>query len=669
MSLSGAAMELFAKLSLDSKDFDEGLSQAKEKASGFGSMLSTGLKVAAGIGTAAFSAAGVAVKNLTDQAVSSYASFEQLEGGVKKLYGTAADEMMGYAEKAYQTSGMSANQYMETATSFSAAMIKSLDGDVSEAAKMTDIAMRAMSDNVNTFGTDMEAVSNAFMGLSRNNYMMIDNLKLGYAGTAQGMMELINDSGVLGRTLTDTSELADVGFANMVKAIEEVQKQQNIAGTTAREAMTTIEGSANATKAAWENVITSLGRDDGAKLSEAFEGLINSIFGESEGEGLLNQLIPRIQTVLEGIGGLILRAAPFITEKIPELFNQIVPVFINVTWDTVSTIAGALPSMFSTLGDFLFTEGMNLLHTLSEGVQEGIPTFLEQALPMLLSFTENLRENFGTLVDAGLELVLSLAKGLVDALPTLIEYVPQIITNIAGLINDNMPKILQTGLEIIITLGKGIIDNIPVIIENMDKIVEAIFAVIQAVNWLDLGSKIVKLIGNGIKALFSLPVDIFKNIGKNIYNTFKSGFSWSGLGRSVIDGIVSGIRGVGHVIKDTLLGFARDAWKGVKSFFGIASPSKLMRDTIGKFIPAGMAEGIEENSDSVAKAMSDLSDLTTSSFDLGAPNFGISGTGGLTAGNITINVYGAEGQDVRELAEEVGRILTDQELRRRASYA
>ena len=667
MSLSGAAMELFAKLSLDSKDFDEGLSQAKEKASGFGSMLSTGLKVAAGIGTAAFSAAGVAVKNLTDQAVSSYASFEQLEGGVKKLYGTAADELMGYAQKAYQTSGMSANQYMETATSCSAAMIKSLDGDVSEAAKMTDIAMRAMSDNINTFGTDAEAVSNAFMGLSRNNYMMIDNLKLGYAGTAQGMMELINDSGVLGKTLTDTSELANVGFANMVKAIEEVQKQQNIAGTTAREAMTTIEGSATATKAAWENVITAMGRGEG--LSDAFDGLVTSIFGEKEGEGLLNQIIPRIETTLSSIGDFLVTAAPLITEKIPDLIEAIVPSFLSATMNMVSAIGTALPDVFSSLMDIIMTEGLNLIRSLSEGLKTGVPEFLSNILPMLVSFTGELRQNFGEIVNAGIDLILSLVEGLVAGLPDLIKYVPEIVINIAGLINDNMPKILQAGLEIIITLGKGIIDNIPVIIENMGKIVEAIFAVIQAVNWLDLGSKVVQLIGKGIKALFSLPVNIFKDIGKNVFNTFKNGFSWGDLGRAVIDGIVSGIKGAGRAIGDTLMGFARDAWSSVKKFFGIASPSKLMRDTIGKFIPAGMAEGIEENSDSVAKAMSDLSDLTMGSFDLGTPNFGISGTGGLTAGNITINVYGAEGQDVRELAEEVGRILTDQELRRRASYA
>ena len=667
MSLLGNALELVAKLSLDSSDYDEKLNSASNEANGFASKLSTGLKVAAGLGLAAFSTAGFVVKNVTEQAVNSYASFEQLEGGVKKLYQGAADELMGYAQKAYQTAGMSANKYMETATSFSAALIKSLDGDVSEAAKVTDIAMKAMSDNINTFGTDAEAVSNAFMGLSRNNYMMLDNLKLGYAGTAQGMMELINTSGVLGRTLTDTSELADVGFANMVKAIEEIQRQQNIAGTTAREAMITIEGASAATKAAWENVITAIGRGEG--LEDAFDGLLSAVFGENEGEGLLNQIIPRIETTLKSVGTFIAKGAPLIVEKIPELIESIVPAFIESAGQLVTTIGNALPDIIGSLGKIFMAEGLGLIRGLSDGLKTGIPEFLSNALPMLVSFTGEFRENFGTIVDAGIDLILSLVEGLVEGLPDLIKYVPEIIINIAGVINDNMPKILQAGLDIILMLGKGIIDNIPVIIENMGKIVEAIFAVIQAINWLNLGKSVIELIGKGFSALAQAPVNIIRNIGRNVLDVFKNGFSWSGLGRSVIDGIVSGIRGAGSAIADTLMGLARSAFNSVKRFFGIASPSKLMRDAIGKFIPLGLAEGIEDEEDSVVQAMRGLSDLATDSFNFQAPAFDSGASNAFNAGGVTINVYGAEGQSATEIAEEVERILTDRELRRRASYA
>ena len=644
-------LDLFATLRLDSSQYEDGLNDASNKAKSIGSAVSTGFKVTAGVTAAAFSTAGVAVANLTKQAVSSYAQFEQLEGGVQKLYGSAADELMGYAKNAFATSGMSMNQYMETATSFSAALVSSLEGDVSEAAKITDVAMRAISDNVNVFGSDFSSVQTAFQGFAKQNYTMLDNLKLGYGGTKEEMERLIDDANEYRASIGQTSDLTIDSFSDVVQAIQSVQEKQNIAGTTASEAMRTIEGSATATKAAWDNVITAVGRGEG--LSEAFDALTTSIFGKADGEGLLNQVIPRIETALSGVGDFIAKGAPFIVAKIPELFTAILPAFLQATTDMVSNIAGVLPDAFSTLFDFVFTEGINLLNGLAEGVQAGLPVFLEQALPMLLSFTENLRSNFGTLVDAGLELIVSLANGLIAALPTLIEYVPQIVTNIAGLINDNAPKLIETAFNLIIALGQGLINSIPVIIANAGNIITAIVSVFQAFNWVDLGSKAVQMISDGIRALVSMPGEIFRNIGQNIINVFKNGFSWSGLGKAIIDGIVSGIKGAGRAIGDTLMGFAKDAWSSVKKFFGIASPSKLMRDTIGKFIPAGMAEGIEENSDSVAKAMSDLSDLTTSSFDLGTPNFGISGTGGPTTRNITINVYGAEGQDVEELADIV----------------
>lgn len=654
MSLSANLLKLVAKLTVDSSDYDFELKKSADKAHDWGSKLSTGLKVAAGVGTAAFSAMAVAVKNVTEQAVNSYASFEQLEGGVKKLYGSAADELMGYAEKAYQTSGMSMNQYMESATSFSAALIKSLDGDVSQAAKITDMAMRAMSDNVNTFGTDMESVQNAFMGLSRQNYTMIDNLKLGYSGSAQGMLELINDSGVLNEKLESTSDLADVGFATMIEAIEKVQEAQNIAGTTAKEAMTTIEGASAATKAAWENVITSIGRGEG--IEDAFKGLTNSIFGEKEGEGLLNQIIPRIEETLKGIGDFIVTAAPLIIEKIPQLIHELLPAFVSTTLTLVKTLGEALPGILSSLSDIIMTEGINLLKNLADGLRSGLPEFLSNVLPMLASFTEELRNNSGPIIDAGIEVIMALVDGLIAGLPYLIEYTPDIIINIAGLIIDNLPKILEAGVKIIIALVEGIIQSTPIIIESFGKIVEAIFSAIQAVDWLNLGSEIIRLIGSGLSALASIPVNIIKNIGKNVVDTFKNGFSWSGLGRSIIDGIVAGIRGAGDAIKNILMGLARNAWKGVKDFFGISSPSKLMRDTIGKFIPLGMAEGIEKNSDSVLKAMNGLSDLATDSFE-GMNYSSGEGVNSSKVVNITLNAYGAPGQDTREFAEQVASII------------
>lgn len=667
MSLSANLLKLVAKLTVDSSEYDFELKKSADKAHDWGSKLSTGLKVAAGVGTAAFSAMAVAVKNVTEQAVNNYASFEQLEGGVKKLYGSAADELMGYAEKAYQTSGMSANRYMEQATTFSAALINALDGDTSAAAKQTDVAMRAISDNWNTFGGDIQNVENAYAGFARGQFNMLDNLKLGYSGTKQGMQDLIDDANEYAKANGMAADLSIDNFSDIVTAIDLVQQKQGIAGTTAKEAATTIEGSLNMTKAAWENVITSLGRGEG--IEDAFKGLTNSIFGEKEGEGLLNQIIPRIEETLKGVGDFIVTASPLIIEKIPELIDQLLPAFVSTVSTLVKTLGEALPGILSSLSDIIMTEGINLLKNLADGLRSGLPEFLKNVLPMLVSFTEELRNNFGQIIDAGIEVIMALVDGLIAGLPYLIEYIPEIIINIAGLINDNMPKILEAGVKIIIALVEGIIQSMPIIIENFGKIVEAIFSVIQAVNWINLGSEIIRLIGSGLSALASTPVNIIKNIGQNVVDTFKNGFSWSGLGRSIIDGIVAGIRGAGDAIKNILMNLAKSAWKGVKDFFGIASPSKLMRDTIGKFIPLGMAEGIEDEEDSVVQAMRGLSDLATDSFNFQAPTFDSGASNGFNAGGVTINVYGAEGQSAIEIAEEVGRILTDNELRRRASYA
>ena len=664
--MGGAVLELFAKLGMDTSEYDKGLEDAKGKGNKFASFLG-GIGKA---GAAAFTAVGAATVAMGKQAVDAYANYEQLWGGVQKLYGEAAETVKENAEKAYMTTNMSMNEYMQTATQFSAALTKSLNGDVQESARITDIAMRAISDNINTFGSDAEFVTNAFMGLSRENYTMIDNLKLGYAGTKQGMLELINDSGVLGYTLTNTSQLAEVGFANMVLAIEEVQKQQHVAGTTAEEAMFTIEGSAKATKSAWENVITAIGKGEG--LSSALDDLTTAVFGNGEkGSGFLANIIPRIQKTMESIGEFAVQAGPLLAEKIPEVLSAIVPA----VFETITQLTASMSQfIFEKLPEFL-AMGVEMINSLAEGLAEGIPALLETALPTLLSFAESLRENMGLIVDAGLNLIVNLAQGLVNALPNLIRYVPLIVTNIAGIINDNMPKIFKTAVEIIVMLGKGIIDSIPIIIENFGNIVEAIFSVIQAVNWLALGSKVVKLIADGVKALFNLPIDIFKNIGKNIVETFRGGFKWADLGKGIIDGIVSGIKNFGGAIKDSLMGMVKSAWNGVKSFFGIRSPSKLMRDTVGKWIPLGIAEGIEDAADSVYNEMEDLGDGTVDAYNTDFDDIfstkvsGKPDAGTINYGGLTFNIYGAEGQSPEEIAMAVRDIIVDEEERNNVVYA
>lgn len=645
-SAGGPVLEFFAKLGMDSKEYDQGLKNAEKNAKGFGETFKTALSTAAKVGVAAFGIASTAVVKFGKEAVSSYAEYEQLVGGVQKLYGNAGKSLSEYAqsigktnaeayrewqdlenaqntviknaEQAYLTSGMSMNEYMETATSFSAALIKSLGGDTQKAAEVTDIAMRAMSDNVNTFGSNAEAVSNAFMGLSRQNYMMIDNLKLGYAGTAQGMMELINDSGVLNEKLTDTKQLAEVGFDTMIMAIQKVQEQQGIAGTTAREAMFTIEGSANATKAAWQNVITTIAKGEG--LGTAIDNLSKAIFGDSGGGGLLNNLIPRVQIAMEGIGDFVGKASPIIAKKIPELVRSLFPVILSSATTLLGSLAGAIPSLFEAVQGLIMNEGIGMVQRLSEGFLEGIPQFLSNALPMVLSFVEGLRENAGTLVDEGINFILNLATGLMNGLPQLIEYVPQIIENIAGIINDNAPKIFSAGWQLIVTLAQGLWNALPSVVENIGNIMSAAVAVIQAINWISLGSKIITFIGNGIQALATSIPNALKKIATEGWNAIKK-IDWVSIGKSIIDGIVSGIKSVGKNILGALSGAVTSAIDGVKGFLQIHSPSRLMRDEIGMPISEGIAAGIKKGSGTIYDAMADIPSITMNGYSDNSKGF------------------------------------------------
>lgn len=611
--MASTLFEYAVKFLADDKDIDEKVESTKGKLGG----LSTFLGGIGKAGAVAFTAVGTATVALGKQAVDAYANFEQLSGGIEKLFGKeSAETVANYASQAFLTSGKSINEYMESVSGITASLKRSMGDDMDEVARVADIAMQAISDNVNMFGSDAEFVENAILGLSRNNFTMIDNLKLGYAGTAQGMLELINDSGVLGKTLKDTSELANVGFDKMVLAIQKIQEEQGIAGTTAKEALTTIEGAGRATASAWQNVITAVGRGEG--LSEALGGLSTAIFGkglteEGKETGLLNQIVPRIQTTMETIGEFVVEAGPMIAEKVPEVLGAVLPAFAKTVTNLVSKIGTFI---FQKIPDVM-AYGTEMMASIGEGLQEAIPKLAEQGLPMLLSFVEGLRENFGVLVDSGIQLLMNIVNGIVEALPSLIEYVPLIISNIAGLINDNAPKLLEAGFNIIVTLGKGLIDNIPVIVENAGAIFQAIIDVVQAINWLDLGGKIITLIGNGLKALATAPVEIIRNIGKNVFDTFKKGFSWSSLGRDIINGIVEGIKSVGSAIGDTLKGFAKSAFSGIKSFFKIGSPSKLMRDEIGKWIPEGIAEGIKLNEGSVFDAMSEIPDIASSGYNSG----------------------------------------------------
>lgn len=523
------------------------------------------------------------------------------------------------ASDAWKTTGLSANEYMQNISGFAAALNSSLGGDTVESAKVANMAMIDMADNSNKMGTSMEALQNAYQGFAKQNYTMLDNLKLGYGGTKTEMERLLKDAQAVSGVEYNIDNLADV-----YKAIHVISGEIGITGTTAREAEKTLQGSANAMKAAWTDLLGNMAT--GGDVDQSMQNLVQSV-----------------KTYL---------------------FGNLIPMVVRIG----ASLPQALGQAITTGLPMLMENGMQLIESLKTGVISKIPDFLNQGLPMLLSFTDNLRTNFSTLVDAGIDLIMNLANGLIAGLPALITYVPQIISNIAGLINDNAPKLLMAGVQLIINLATGLWNNRQVILDNMGNILQAIVDVVSAINWIQLGSTIIQLIENGIKALANALPNILKSIGENAKNFFRNipwatvgqaavnlikngisalasaipnvlksigstalsafrGINWSSLGTNIINGIVSGITSAGGRIKDTLMGFAKNAWNAAKDFFKIGSPSRLMRDTIGRYIPEGMAVGIEQGSGYVFDAMDKIS-KGVASYEMNANSvIGASGVG------------------------------------------
>lgn len=423
-------------------------------------------------------------------------ALQQSLGGVETLFKDSADTVKEYAAQAYRTVGLSANNYMEQTTSFAASLLSSVSQDTDAAAQLANMAMVDMADNANKMGTDMQDIQNAYQGFAKQNYTMLDNLKLGYGGTQAEMQRLLNNATKISGVKYDLGNLAD-----MYSAIHIIQQEMDITGTTAKEAATTLTGSFAAMKAAAENVMGNW--STGADLTEPLQAL-----ADTAQTFLVDNLLPMIGNVLAGI---------------PEIVYSLVPELLQT--------------------------GTELLSSLAQGFTEGIPEFFSNALPQLLAFTDQLRDNAAIFVDAGLNLITQLLNGLIAGLPDLIAYVPDIIINICGVINDNMPKILAQGVSIIVQLIAGLVQTVPSLLANWKKILEAVLSVISAINWLNIGKTILTGVANGVKSM-----------GSSLLNAFKGGFSsalawikslpsqavqW---GKNLIQSFINGLTGKGGAV-------------------------------------------------------------------------------------------------------------------------
>ena len=408
-------LDLFVKISVQD--------EASENVETLSGKFKNGLAAAAKVCAAAVSAAATGIAVLTKKALNNYAEYEQLVGGVDTLFKDSSAKVQEYAANAYKTAGLSANEYMDTVTSFSASLLQSLGGDTEAAADMANVAITDMSDNANKMGTDMASIQNAYQGFAKQNYTMLDNLKLGYGGTKEEMQRLIDDANALNAAQGKYTNYSIESYADIVSAIHDVQVEMGIYGTTADEASTTIQGSVSSMKAAWSNLLTGIA-DDNADFKTLIEQFVDSLVTVGE------NIIPRINIIIQGL-----------TQLITEASQTIIPLAVQILLENLPSIVAA---------------GMDLIIALVSGILDNIDMLIDCVLEMVDVIVDKLIDNLPKLIDGGIRLIAALANGLIRAIPNLVSKIPQIISSIVKGLVSGIPAIFDVGKNIVEGLWNGI---------------------------------------------------------------------------------------------------------------------------------------------------------------------------------------------------------------------
>lgn len=553
----------------------------------------------------AIAAAGIG--KFLSSAISEGAKLEQSIGGIETLFKSSADRMKKYASEAYKTAGLSANEYMEQSTSFAASLISSLGGNTEKAATSANQAIIDMADNSNKMGTAIEDIQHAYQGFAKQNYTMLDNLKLGYGGTKTEMERLLKDAQKISGVKYDIKNLNDV-----YSAIHVVQKKLGITGTTALESASTVSGSFASMKAAASNFLgnMALGQNIKPALQDLFKTTSTFLF---------KNLLPMIGNVAIAIPGVLMEAIPQ-----------------------------------------LLTVGSDMLLSLTQGFSNSFPSLMSTALLAVQNFATWLASQMPTLINKGFEMLSNMVTGIINALPVMIQQLPQIITTFANIINDNFPMILAKGAELLWQFTTGILSSIPTLISNIPQIIEAIFSTIMAFNWMNMGKNIIDFFLSGIKSMFGnvtqhaqwllkYIIEEIKYLPQNLMNLGKQAISkmagaiknttgtvggaikgvfnavWNGvkslpskmlsIGSDLVKGLWNGINNVTGWILGKIKGFGNSILSGIKSFFGIHSPSRVFNLEVGKMLSLGLAEGIEDHLRPVQNAMRTLEEQTVGAID------------------------------------------------------
>ncbi len=605
-------------------------------------------------------------------------ALQQSIGGIETLFKDSADIVKAYAQDAYKTAGVSANQYMEQTTSFAASLLQSVSGDTEKAAEYAHMAMVDMSDNANKMGTDMVSIQNAYQGFAKQNYTMLDNLKLGYGGTKKEMERLLADAQKISGVEYNIENLADV-----YEAIHIIQQELDITGTTALEAEETLTGSFAAMKGALKNVLGALSLGEG--LAPTLAGLADtvSVF-------LFNNLIPMVINILKSLPGAIVQfiqlSAPRFLEAGAGLLSSIadgigtgVPILLDTIYGLMVQLIGwirnefpaimqngveailsfatgimsSLPLLADTVG--LIVEAMlaalldampTILHGgfvlitgLAQGLMDNLPEITRVVAYVLENLVDIIVERIPEFVTQGSEIISGMAQGLMDSLPTIIESAVEIVMSIADTILNNLDSIMSATLKLLQTIISTIIENLPRIVEMgvslllrfadgiISRFPQIVFTITSLIGQIlsTIAYNLPQILAMGIKIIGELVIGIAKSIPRVLstlatlaatgLETLARGFAGIfNIGANLIKGLWQGISSVKSWIMSKISGYVNSIVSGIKRFFGIASPSKVFAK-IGEQLDEGLAQGIVDNTKPITKAMDDVARLTTRSFE------------------------------------------------------
>lgn len=571
--------DLYAKIGLDKSEYESGLKDAKGSMSTFAENVGKGLKTVAKVGAAAVTAAAGGVAALTKMGVEGYAQYEQLVGGVETLFKSSQNVVMQYAENAYKTAGMSANEYMETVTSFSASLIQSLDGDTAKAAEVGNMAITDMSDNANKMGTSMEMIQNAYNGFAKQNYTMLDNLKLGYGGTKEEMQRLIDDANRVKEANGEMADLSIDSFADVAEAIHIIQGEMGITGTTAREAATTIEGSLSMMKGAWQNLVVGMA-DENANMGELIDNLVEST------TMALGNLMPRIEQTLAGIGQLVEGLAPVIGNALPGLVSSVLPPLLNAAIGLVNSVISAIPGLVDMLVTSVvpqlisgsvtaFNALVAMLPTLVESLVSALPVLIPQLVSGIVSMIVTLCTQFSSIIQPIIDhlpdIIISICDAILTNLPLLIQGVLSLILGLVSALPDLVVALCDALPMIVDMVCQALIDNLPLLISATIQIVGALISELPTIIMALVNAipGILQSVWNAITEFFAPLAEWFNTNVVQPVSEFFAGL-WQGICDGVTaawDWIVGIFSTVGSWIYDNVIApvaqFFTDLWNGI----------------------------------------------------------------------------------------------------------